>query len=326
MSLRPLATGAQRCFDTGGDTVNCEGSGQDGEYQSGRSLEQNRFTTENGCVTDHLTNLIWSQNANPLDFPLTWEEALAAIADLNRDGFLGFDDWRLPNRRELTSLIDYANRKPALPSDHPFSDLFLGWYWSSTTAAIAVDHAWYVHLEGGRMFYGGKDQSYMVWPVRGGGSGPDADLYQTGQQQSYGTEDDGHYRMGRTEREERFEMIADEVVADRLTGLKWHRNANLANKPLTWQESLDYLAQLRKQRDESWRLPNINELESLVDCEHHTPALPSNYPFTGIEESYWSSTSSGFEPDWAFALYLHKGAVGVGQKKDPHFYLWPVYG
>jgi hypothetical protein len=61
-----------------------------------------------------------------------------------------------------------------------------------------------------------------------------------------------------------------------------------------------------------WRLPNINELESLVDCGRHNPALPSGHPFTDVREGYWSSTTSRFEPDWAWALYLKKGAIGVG--------------
>jgi len=75
----------------------------------------------------------------------------------------------------------------------------------------------------------------------------------------------------------------------------------------------------------SWRLPNINELESLVDCSTHSPALPNGHLFRDIREGYWSSTTSMFEPDWAWALYLSKGAVGVGQKKGPYFSVWPVY-
>ena len=55
-----------------------------------------------------------------------------------------------------------------------------------------------------------------------------------------------------------------------------------------------------------------------------TPALPKDHPFRDDQEAYWSSTSSGFEPDWCMALYMHKGAVGVGQKKDENFSVWAV--
>ena len=46
--------------------------------------------------------------------------------------------------------------------DHPFENVFLGWCWTSTSAAINPSYAWYVHLEGGRMFFGHKRQSYLV--------------------------------------------------------------------------------------------------------------------------------------------------------------------
>ncbi|NIO68243.1 MAG: DUF1566 domain-containing protein, partial [Anaerolineae bacterium] len=44
-------------------------------------------------------------------------------------------DWRLPNVRELQSLIDYGRQTPALPSGHPFTGVQSSLYWSSTTHA-----------------------------------------------------------------------------------------------------------------------------------------------------------------------------------------------
>jgi len=77
-------------------------------------------------------------------------------------------------------------------------------------------------------------------------------------------------------------------------------------------------------QDAEFKRGDINELESLVDCSMHSPALPSGHPFEDIEDAYWSSTTSMFEPDWAWALYLTKGATGVGQKRGPHFSVWAV--
>ena len=73
-----------------------------------------------------------------------------------------------------------------------------------------------------------------------------------------------------------------------------------------------------------WRLPNISELESLVDCSASQPALPAGHPFTGLREGYWSATTSFFETDWAWVLYLEKGACGVGHKAGKTFFVWAV--
>lgn len=236
MTIEYLSTGQTSCHDVTGQPVPCAGSGQDAEYQAGRAWPQARFKADNEWVLDQLTGLMWPRNANLADYPLTWQEALDFVADMNRQQRLSFIDWRLPNRRELRS---------------------------------------------GR-----------IWPTP------------------------------------RFVTEGDSVV-DRLTGLRWMRHANVTREPVTWNEALAAVAQLKRSdtgKAAQWRLPNINELESLVDCAMHRPALPREHPFEYLQAGYWSSTTILFEPDWAWALYLDKGAVGVGQKRDKHFYVWAVCG
>ncbi len=98
------------------------------------------------------------------------------------------------------------------------------------------------------------------------------------------------------------------------------------NVALTWGEALAAAAALARQSGQPWRLPTINELESLVDASYHAPALPRHHPFRNVQEAYWSGSTSFFEPDWAYVLYMHKGAVGVGYKKNQDFAVWPVMG
>jgi hypothetical protein len=94
---------------------------------------------------------------------------------------------------------------------------------------------------------------------------------------------------------------------------------------VVWRDALAAVAELNREGAGSpWRLPTINELETLVDCAVHSPALPSGHAFTDVQDIYWSSTTSLFEPDWAWALYLEKGATGVGQKCFAHFSVWAV--
>ena len=183
------------------------------------------------------------------------------------------------------------------------------------------------------MFYGRKDQYYLVWPVRG--ESPEV-LLQTGQRECFdiagqrvsckGTGQDGELKIGISWPVPRFH-VDGEVVDDRLTRLRWLKNADLTGKPVNWQEAFAAVQRLNEERahgTQQWRLPNINELESLVDCACHSHALPKDHPFENVQEVYWSSTSSFFETNWSWALYLHKGALGVGIKKGEGFFVWPV--
>ncbi|GBE08360.1 hypothetical protein BMS3Bbin11_00973 [bacterium BMS3Bbin11] len=325
-----LQTGQITCHDADGRDITCGGSGQDGELQLGAVWPEPRFETEEDTVIDLLTGLIWPLNANLAEFPLSWQEALDYISEMNCDLLLGYDDWRLPNRRELRSLISHQTRRPALPVNHPFINVFLNWYWSSTTAVINPSHAWYVNMDGGRMFYGGKDQSFMLWPVRGQGNGV---LSATGQIACYNetgdvidcaeTGQDGEYSSGRFCCSPRFE-VDQKGVADKLNNLCWRQAADLCG-PVSWQKALAEVEQMNQSGDlPYWRLPNINELESLIDCATHSPALTLGHPFDSLQDIYWSSTTSLYEPDWAWALYLDKGAVGVGMKMHAKFHVWAV--
>lgn len=171
----------------------------------------------------------------------------------------------------------------------------------------------------------------MLWPVRGAGLNV---IPRTGQNLCYdaagkvipciGSGQDGEWRRGAPWPEPRFEIL-QEGVLDRLTLLLWQRSANLTSQPIIWREALDAVAKLNRTGPRSdWRLPTINELESLVDCAMHSPALPGDHPFTDVQDIYWSSTTSLFEPDWAWALYLGKGATGIGQKRHAQFSVWAV--
>ena len=326
-----LDTGQRTCHADDGGEIPCEGSGQDASFAVGASWPEPRFDLRGDTVLDRLTGLIWCRSANLAEFPLTWQEALDFVAAMNREGRFDQPDWRMPNRRELRSLLNLQARLPALPERHPFIGVFNGWYWTSTTATISPAHAWYVAFDGARMFYGGKDQSFMLWPVRGEGLGV---VPRTGQSQCYdaagkvisctGSGQDGEFRYGAPWPEPRFEILPAGVL-DRLTLLLWRRSANLTPQPVVWSEALAAVAELnRADSGSAWRLPTINELEALVDCAAHSPALPSGHPFAGVQEIYWSSTTSLFEPDWAWALYLEKGATGVGQKRFAQFSVWAV--
>ena len=141
-----------------------------------------------------------------------------------------------------------------------------------------------------------------------------------------GTGQDGSLQLGNPWPDPRFTVTGD-VVHDRLTHLFWFKHADLTSAPVDWQQALESIARWGDKRERDtiyWRLPTINELASLVDCEACLPALPAEHPFTGVQPGYWTSTTSFFETDWAWVLYLDKGACGVGHKPGKTFHVWPV--
>jgi hypothetical protein len=108
-------------------------------------------------------------------------------------------------------------------------------------------------MDGGRMFYGGKDQSSLVWPVRGQGTGV---LPATGQTRCYnetgdiipcaGTGQDGEFVHGCPLPPPRFEISAEAVI-DRLPNLRWRRQAGLIGA-VSWSPWSIALPTIRRYR------------------------------------------------------------------------------
>ena len=159
----------------------------DGWLKKGVAWPTPRFTdNNNGTVTDNLTGLIWTKNANMFG-TLKWEvgmtpTACAACNTLNSpehgltDGSVE-GNWRLPNRKELESLVSCGFYGPALPNTlgtgtwtegNPFQGVQSSNYWSSSTYKQNPGYAWSVDFYDGFAGYSNKDYNLYVWCVRGG--------------------------------------------------------------------------------------------------------------------------------------------------------------
>ena len=143
----------------------------DGAYQKGVKWPSQRFDvgtgTSSNCVTDNLTGLMWLKN--PDATIRTWTNAIVYCEGLDgTNGRGGHTDWRLPNVKELQSIISFGAFNPALPSGHPFVGIQSDLYWSSTTTAANSNVAWNLYLVVGYDGRANKTDKYYVWPVRGG--------------------------------------------------------------------------------------------------------------------------------------------------------------
>ncbi len=144
------------------------GTEDDGSLRKGLAWPSPRFTAgtvaESDCVTDNLTGLMWVKS--PDSTTRTWANALIYANGLS---LCGYDDWRLPNRKELRSLVNYGEATQATwLNNQGFSNVQTWYYWSSTTYANDTDNAWVVFMWYGYMQPGSKTTSIYVWPVRSG--------------------------------------------------------------------------------------------------------------------------------------------------------------
>jgi len=174
-------TGQTQCWDINGNPTPCDGTGEDGDYQAGVEWPRSRFTDRgDGTVRDNLTGLIWLKDGlcdGGGSFDGTWWGALT-MANTLASGICGLTDrsvagdWRLPNIRELQSLVDFGQANPALPAGHPFTRLSIR-VWSSTTRAdpqsMIFHYAWTLDLrDGTTVIFDKFGTSSSAWAVRGG--------------------------------------------------------------------------------------------------------------------------------------------------------------
>jgi hypothetical protein len=159
-------TGQTKCYNTSGGEIPCAGTGQDGEIQVGVARPDPGFTEHaDGTITDNLTGLMWTKDANLPGGTTNWQQALDYANNLT---LAGYSDWRLPNRKELHSLTDFSQYNNALPAGHPFTNVQAGFYWSSTTYAYSPGYAWIIDIRDGYLGADSKSSDYYhVWPVRG---------------------------------------------------------------------------------------------------------------------------------------------------------------
>ncbi|MFZ3011702.1 MAG: DUF1566 domain-containing protein [Minisyncoccia bacterium] len=162
------------CYNAAGATITCTDGdtalgGQDGYYQKG--IAPAYVDNSNGTISDGATGLMWKKCSEGktgvscetgADTTKTWTEALA-VCEADTTG--GYTDWRLPNIRELLSIVDYGTAEPAINSlFNSQSD----YYWSSTTYLYPgfQNFAWNVGFHDGYANGDDKTDSDFVRCVR----------------------------------------------------------------------------------------------------------------------------------------------------------------
>ncbi len=277
-------TNQTECFDSNGNSVGCTRSGQDGAY-----LNNTPSYTNNGdrTVTDHISSLMWQDSADidgdgtiDADDKLTQSEAVSYCENLTQ---AGYSDWRLPDIKTMYSLIDFSGQDVSGYDDtdtsglNPFidTDVFEFGYGDTTAGERIIDAQWAstslyvadtgkmfgVNLADGRIkgydlnFFNG-DKTFYVQCVR--------------ENSAYGI--NGFINNG------------DETVTDEATALMWQKNDN--GEAGDWDNAIAYCETLTLADHSDWRLPNVKELQSIVD---YTKS-PDTSNSAAIDTAYFNAT------------------------------------
>jgi len=257
--------------------------GQDAQYscnpQSYTKLDANgndlpESAAEWFMVRDNVTELIWEvktddSSIHDRDDTYNWQDGQDVfISALNSANFGGYNDWRMPTVKELSAIVETTTPglSPSINTDYFPNIQTSDWYGSSTSHARRTDDAWSVRFWVGFVNSHDKSTDYYVRAVRG----------------------------RQCEGFDKYIDHGDGTVTDTETGLMWQQDTVLGS---TWQAALSYCENLWLAGYGDWRLPNRNELQSLVDYSREYPSINTAYfPYVSYviwktSDNFWSSTT-----------------------------------
>jgi len=312
-------TGQNICYDNS-TAISCPSPGepfygQDAQYlcnlRSYTKLDENgNELPDNGIgwvmVRDNVTGLIWEmKNNNSYDIhdkdkTYKWLDLQDDGMDVQEDfiavlntppGFGGFTDWRLPTVQELSSIVDSGITYP--PNiEGPTIDLSYfsptkpSAYWTSNNYAPDGWNAHIVWFSSGTVDETIKFVNCYVRAVRG-------------EQSSNNFVDNG-----------------DGTVSDLATGLLWQQAS--APETYIWEKALSYCENLSLAGYDDWRLPNRNELQSIVDYFTSSPSIDTTF-FPDTNGQYLSSTTDAKEPEYAWHVSFSSNSVGSYYKSRDYW-------
>jgi hypothetical protein len=252
-------------------------------------------------VRDNNTGLVWESKSpveNDVNFQgnrYTWEDALIYIKELNKKGFGGFRDWRLPSREELRMMVDYNGQIPATDLKF-FPDCLPAFYWSKDPNLKEPIFAWGMYFAYGCAICYLKTFYYPVRAVRSGYSRGFGDI------------------MGYS-----FADNNDGTVTDSNTGLMWMKDEG---PELNWEGAMKHCQELHLAGHNDWRLPTIREIGSLMDLSFKDSCWFHKQFFPGTKTAplgfYWSSTTYGDTFGWGVNFQFGYDGYYAGKKEGKY--------
>jgi hypothetical protein len=296
----PGAAGAESCAATpfcGQDAQ----YGWDTRYPASARFGRTEPVSGHPVVTDNVTGLVWQGCVAGLgggacaDGTVVLRGWAGAVDYCEMLSWGGFDDWRLPDRFELHSIVDHGRALPAIDvAAFPATPITAAWTLSSN--ALSATHAWLVDFGIGFVGSTPEGDEMSVRCVRAPA---------------------GARLAG--ERFVRTEPVAGEpVVADLALGVVWQgcawaqRGTSCADQPAYWVDwawALAHCEGLDWGGFTDWYLPDARQLTALMDDHSAVPPIDEAvFPNTPLGSS-WSSTSRADEPSRAWRTDFYAGGM-----------------
>lgn len=338
-----IATGQSKLYDNDGAELTglSRGDalfGQDANYKKGATM--NFLDNGDSIIVDLNTGLMWQKIPISQDF--SWADA----ADYCNNLVLGgYNDWRLPSCKELYSISNFEAGWPYI--DTSYFKLV------NNTVMTKDEQYWTSNLYVGVTAEGGENAAFGVnhvtghikayaavanmsgtsgaptttgTPPTGSGAGaplgnPFAKYVRAVRGNNYGVNE--------------FVDNSDGTISDKATGLMWAQDDD--SQAMNWEDALAYAENSDLAGYSDWRLPNVKELQGIVDYSRSPsatvaanvgPAINSIFVCTPIVNEagnddygyYWTSTSAHFtsgEP-YYYAWYVAFGMAVDGNGNDFH--------
>jgi len=112
---------------------------------------------------------------------------------------------------------------------------------------------------------------------------------------------------------------ASDVYVDSATGLMWQDNSDAKSIKKDWEGAREYCANLELGRYSDWRLPNIKELQSIVDVSHYKPAIKRGFKNVNTSDYFWSSSVYVSDTKDAWVVYFKNGRTNYYNKTDENY-------
>ncbi len=225
--------------------------GDDGNLQKGIDYNYTR-DDGNDVVIDNTNNIIWQDDSSVNDSPIYWSSAYTQCQNL---ALAGYNDWRIPDIHELYYILNRKN-SPKISTIFQNTPVDDG-YWVSNFSS--GDYSW-IDFSNAK----GNISNILSAPEK-------------------------HIRCVRTKPYKAIPIKDDvlEIVTDHIHNLQWQDNEDVIINNRTWQEAIGHCSSLDL-NGTGWRLPNVNELYSIVEL-YKSPTIYQAFTYK-TEDSYWSST------------------------------------